>query len=320
MAYSGECEKGNAVFFSKCHQTQENGCLCIGRWRFLFSGMPCVLDLRHPFSCGNDFFGADFIGGNCICRCGNCIGRYGGKSGCSARGQRFDNIEGKRDGNYRQHSVLEYIEVYTSESGILLWKATDSEPRKETDFVFYSSFGIFHSIDHGEFGGTLTTPKETLYGNFSNIIEFNGKVYAIDSLNHMGIRHSRIIEFDNQLNHKTIFETDPEDRLSLVAITIEKDRILLLISGALSGNTGSFEDSKDYSVLLEITKNGLNRIAEFEFDLHYVNNLLLKNHTLIIGMNKLIAVIDTETKEINAYTPLTIEAEDELRRTNGNTN
>ena len=37
-------------------------------------------------------------------------------------------------------------------------------------------------------------------------------------------------------------------------------------------------------------------------------------------MNKLIAVIDTETKEINAYTPLTIEAEDELRRTNGNTN
>lgn len=224
------------------------------------------------------------------------------------------------NGNYRQHSVLEYIEVYTSESGILLWKATDSEPRKETDFVFYSSFGIFHSIDHGEFGGTLTTPKETLYGNFSNIIEFNGKVYAIDSLNHMGIRHSRIIEFDNQLNHKTIFETDPEDRLSLVAITIEKDRILLLISGALSGNTGSFEDSKDYSVLLEITKNGLNRIAEFEFDLHYVNNLLLKKHTLIIGMNKLIAVIDTETKEINAYTPLTIEAEDELRRTNGNTN
>lgn len=223
------------------------------------------------------------------------------------------------NGNYRQHSVLEYIEVYTSESGILLWKATDSEPRKETDFVFYSSFGIFHSIDHGEFGGTLTTPKETLYGNFSNIIEFNGKVYATDSLNHMGIRHSRIIEFDNQLNHKTIFETDPEDRLSLVAITIEKDRILLLISGALSGNTGSFEDSKDYSVLLEITKNGLNRIAEFEFDLHYVNNLLLKNHTLIIGMNKLIAVIDTETKEINAYTPLTIEAEDELRRTNGNT-
>ena len=61
------------------------------------------------------------------------------------------------------------------------------------------------------------------------------------------------------------------------------------------------------------------------FDIYYyIMSLLVlpvfARSALIIGMNKLIAVIDTETKEINAYTPLTIEAEDELRRPNGNTN
>ncbi|MGN1089374.1 MAG: hypothetical protein ACI4Q6_03135, partial [Huintestinicola sp.] len=58
-----------------------------------------------------------------------------------------------------------------------------------------------------------------------------------------------------------------------------------------------------------------NKVAEFDISFYYVNNILLKNKMLIIGMDKVVAFVDIESKEIRYFTPLSIEAENDIKAT-----
>ncbi len=87
---------------------------------------------------------------------------------------------------------LEYIEVIESESGELTWKAVEQLPVHKSEFDFNSSLGLFQSCNRGEFGGILITPKNNIRGNFSNLFEFNNKVYAIDSLKKLLSIYSKV--------------------------------------------------------------------------------------------------------------------------------
>lgn len=219
--------------------------------------------------------------------------------------------------SYENNKVIalfraEYIEVMKSESGELTWKAVEKLPVQESEFDFNSSLGLFHSSNRGEFGGTLITPKSTLRGDFTNLFEFNGKVYAIDSLNHMGIGHTCIYEFDKELNSITLFETECREMISLSSLQIEENRILILVSGAILGDKGTFDGSSPCSYLFEISKDGFKKIAVLDFDFHYAYNMLLIDKELIIGMDKVVAFANIETKEIRFFTPLTIEAENDI--------
>lgn len=237
----------------------------------------------------------------------------------------YYNLYGKSDNNVKIKSHIndqlislfrpEYIEIIQSESGELNWKAFDQLPDYESEFDFHSSLGLFQSINRGEFGGKLITPKTTMNGNFGNIFEFNDKVYAIDTLNHLGIGHTCIYEFDKEINAHTLFKTTFGEWLSLSSLSIEKNRILILISGVIVSEQGAFSDRKPYSCLYEISKNGFNKVAEFDNSFYYVNNILLLNKKLIIGMDKVVAFVDIETKEIRYFTPLTIEAENDIKTT-----
>ena len=209
----------------------------------------------------------------------------------------------------------ECIEVMHSESGELLWKAVGKLPEYENEFEFQSSLGLFHSKNDGEFGGTLITPKETLNGNFVRLFEFQGKVYAIDSLCHLGIGRTRIYEFDQDLNATLLYETQSRELLSLASVAIEDQRILILISGTDFGASGSFAGFQACSYLFEITKEGFRTAARFETEFAYVYNMLTNGDTLILGMDKVVAFADIHTKEICFYTPLRVEAEEDIRNT-----
>ncbi len=211
---------------------------------------------------------------------------------------------------------LEYIEVIESESGELTWKAVEQLPVHKSEFNFNSSLGLFQSCNRGEFGGILITPKHNIPGNFSNLFEFNNKVYAIDSLNHMGIGHTRIYEFDKELNANTLFETEQREMLALSSLKIEESRILILISGAVLGDKGTFDGSTPCSYLFEISRDGFKKIEVFDFSFHYAYNMLLIDKELIVGMDKVIAFCNIETKEIRFITPLTIEAENDIKKAN----
>lgn len=209
--------------------------------------------------------------------------------------------------------IQEYIEIKENENGDIVWKAIDETPHHEYKFDFQSSFGLFRSVNRGEFGGSLITPKETLHGNFCEIFEFNGKVYAIDSLNHMSSGHIRIFEFDNTGDYEIKFKTNFNESISLSALTTEKERIYILVSGVKRGESGNFQDRKSCSYLFTITKDGFCELAKFDYNFCYVYNMLLKQNKMILGMDKIVAVVDIETKEITAYSPITINAEEDIK-------
>lgn len=243
-------------------------------------------------------------------------------------GNYYNSLYEKNDKNVRAKSYFnnqvialfrqEYIEVVQSESGELTWKAVEQLPVHEQEFDFQSSLGLFRSNDCGEFGGILITPKTTMHGNFRNLFEFNDKVYAIDSLNHMSVGHTRIYEFDKDINANILFETGYLEWLSLSSLKIEESRILILISGVVFRDKGTFNNITPCSYLFEISKDGFKKISEFDINFHYAYNMLLIGKKLVIGMDKVVAFVDIETKEIRFFTPLTIEAENDIKKINDN--
>lgn len=210
--------------------------------------------------------------------------------------------------------IPEYIEIMENENGDIIWKAVDEIPHHEYPLDFQSSFGLFRSVNHGEFGGYLITPKGSLGGNFCEIFEFNGKVYAIDSLSHMCIRYTHIVEFDNTGNYEFKFRTNFNESLSLSALIIEKECIYILVNGFKHGGSGNFQDNTPCSYLFTITKDGFCKFAQFDYNFCYVHNMLLKQNKMILGMDKIIAVADIETKEITAYSPITVDAEEDIKK------
>lgn len=63
------------------------------------------------------------------------------------------------------------------------------------------------------------------------------------------------------------------------------------------------------SVLLEISENGDMLKTEFDCDFQLVFNMLVSDGKMFLGADKAVVVVDLQTKEINTYTPLSVEAE-----------
>lgn len=210
--------------------------------------------------------------------------------------------------------IQEYIEIKENENGDIMWNAVDKIPSREYEFDFQSSFGLFRSVNRGEFGGSLITPKVTLCGNFCKIFEFNGKVYAIDSLSHMSSRHIHIVEFDNAGNYEFKFKTNFHESFALSALTIEKECIYILVNGTKRSESEKFQDRKPCSYLFAITEEGFCELAKFDYNFICVYNMLLKQNKMILGMDKIVAVADIETKEITAYSPITVDAEEDIKK------
>lgn len=212
--------------------------------------------------------------------------------------------------------IQEYIEVKQMNDGNICWKAVDEVPHYKYDFDYNSSFGLFHSDNRGEFGGTLITPKsQMIRGNFFKLFELNGKVYAIDTLSHMAVSHTKIYEFNSNSEYKILYETNSDDMLSLTGLTIAENKAYLLISGAVLGENHTFTGSKVQSILFEINNTGLTQLAVFDHEFHYVYNMLIKDDNMILGMDKLVAVVNIKDKEIQAYSPLTTYAENDILKT-----
>ena len=66
------------------------------------------------------------------------------------------------------------------------------------------------------------------------------------------------------------------------------------------------------SVLLEISENGDVLKTEFDCDFQLVFNMLVSDGKILLGADKAVVVFDLQTKEINAYTPISVEAEENI--------
>lgn len=158
--------------------------------------------------------------------------------------------------------------------------------------------GTFVSRDYGEFGGALETPGVEINGNFCDIFEAGGKIYAVDSLSHLGLASTTIYSFDRDCKHHKIFS---DENLGFKARYVTDERAYILLSDHVGKNPKS--------VLLEISENGDMLKTEFDCDFQLVFNMLVSDGKMILGADKAVMTVDLQTKEIKAYTPISVEAE-----------
>ena len=144
----------------------------------------------------------------------------------------------------------------------------------------------------------LETPGGEISGNFCDVFEAGGKIYAVDSLSHLGLASTTIYSFDRGCKYHKIFS---DENLVFKARYVTDERAYILLSDRVGKNPKS--------VLLEISENGIDAKTEFDCGFYLVFNMIVKNGKMILGVDKAVVVVDLQTKEINAYTPLSVEAE-----------
>lgn len=174
----------------------------------------------------------------------------------------------------------------------------EDAPVDSDECVLKTSVGNFVSRDYGEFGGVLETPGGEISGNFCDVFEAGGKIYAVDSLSHLGLASTTIYSFDRGCKYHKIFS---DENLVFKARYVTDERAYILLSDRVGKNPKS--------VLLEISENGIDAKTEFDCGFYLVFNMIVKNGKMILGVDKAVVVFDLQTKEINAYTPLSVEAE-----------
>ncbi len=158
--------------------------------------------------------------------------------------------------------------------------------------------GTFVSRDYGEFGGALETPGGEIDGNFCDVFELGDRVYAVDSLSHLGLASTTVYSFDRGCKYHKIFS---DENLGFKARYVTDERAYILLSDRVGENPKS--------VLLEISENGDMLKTEFDCDFQLVFNMLVSDGKMFLGADKAVVVVDLQTKEINTYTPLSVEAE-----------
>lgn len=174
----------------------------------------------------------------------------------------------------------------------------EDAPIDSGECMLETSLGTFVSRDYGEFGGALETPGGEINGNFCDIFEAGGKIYAVDSLSHLGLASTTIYSFDCDCKYHKIFS---DENLSFKARYVTDERAYILLSDRVGENPKS--------VLLEISENGDMLKTKFDCDFPLVFNMLVSDGKMFLGADKAVVVVDLQTKEIKAYTPISVEAE-----------
>ena len=214
--------------------------------------------------------------------------------------------------------VPEPIEVAIGEDGDTVYRALKPGAwYKRYKENFETSLGAFISHNRGEFGGELITPKGRLIGNFVEVFECGGVTYAIDSCNHMGLGHINIYKFTDNIDAIELYRNEIRNSMiSYAGSYIVDDTAYVLASGRIRNS--SLDDNDEWherSYLFKLQNGKITEQTEFDCTFRYVNNILIKDGQLIIGLDKMVKVVDLRTKEMKMYTPIGIEAENDILKT-----
>lgn len=195
---------------------------------------------------------------------------------------------------------------------------TDLWPTERTK-TFETARGRFTSADSGEWGGILCTPTGCLSGNFVEVVEHAGTVYAMDSLVHWGSRHFRLIAFSDSLEPVELYPSHPtvdgqhQEAFSFQALFLGNDSLYVLASGAVKEKAPPKAEAwVSRSRLFQLRDGKIQASTTFDLSFSAVCNMIVHDHTLILGMDKVVAIVDLDTRGVETYTPISIEAERDL--------
>lgn len=181
---------------------------------------------------------------------------------------------------------------------------------------FDTKFGKFINNNQGEFGGELKTPSgKTIIGNFIYMFEWNNRVFAIDSLSHMICKDFNLIEFTSKDKFRNIYSSHDENDLSdskevgVDNLYITNDKVYFVESGV------DFSTKENIFRVLSLDKS--DKIEEvFSTKDFYTNatSILVHNGNIYLGGNKILIVVDIETKGYKLYTFLSNEDIEDMKK------
>lgn len=220
--------------------------------------------------------------------------------------------------------IPEPVEVALGDGNAVVCRSKGAgAPFGEKKETFETSAGLFTSRNHGRFGGRLITPKGRIYGNFVEVFECGGRICAVDSHEGDGETHLKIYKFSRGLKPVKIFESKGSENrilgeeISFKALYLRDDRAYLLASGTVMRKTKNRPaEALPRACLLEIRKGQIVAKTVFDRDFALVNNMVIRNGKMFLGMDKTVAVADLATGDVTDYTPLGVEAEFNILRTN----
>lgn len=218
-------------------------------------------------------------------------------------------------------SISEEIELMCNADKDILYRITDncgSGCTKE----FITQLGVFKNDNRGEFGGQLITPTgESVGGNFIDVVNHKDKVYAIDSLNHLGLAHFNLLEFKSSDEYQTIYHTKDfmdvdyniED-LEFGALYNNGQELYIVISGCIS-KVNNERSSVGCTKILKVTESVVEEIFVTNQTFNYIKSLVIIGDIAYVSMDKIVALISLSSGNVEYYTCISELAEKDLVQT-----
>ncbi len=204
--------------------------------------------------------------------------------------------------------------MYKQGEGILYRIANES--KREYGEEFTTQFGVFKNNNQGEFGGHLISSSGTrISGNFINVFDYKDMVYAIDSLNHMGIAHFNLLVFKSSDEYQTIYHTkdfmEDFENFKFSAMYIDGQEMYIIISGDIS-SYGKEKYCKDCTKILKVNESVVDEVAVVDESFSFINSLVIIGDYAYVSMDKLVAQIALSSGKVDYYTCLSEQAEENL--------
>lgn len=207
------------------------------------------------------------------------------------------------------------------QGGKILYRVSDKLERKMPIF-FNTSLGRFENHNNGEFASWIKLGGVEVIGNFEDVFDYGGYVYAVANQMHMGRGSFGLLRIDKTLGNEWLYENQQPgakewESFRYLGKTMDSECVKIFVSGhtecySPEGYTGPFHDK---SKVLRIGIDGSFSIAgDYDYAFGNANSIALMENKLYLGQNHMIAVVDLNTGTREYYTDKPQKVVEQLKK------
>lgn len=223
----------------------------------------------------------------------------------------------ERFGEIHSVGICEEIELCIDDKEVRFRECEIAHKDRSAKIMFDTQFGVFQNDNRGEFGGSMLSPAGIcVHGNFREVVNHKKRVYAIDSMNHLGLVHFRLLEFAGAKRYREIYSTinDLKDLfhrecLQYGALFDDEDALYFVISGFVVDKEDEYIG---HSKLLRVYNSKVEEIYSVNESFCWINSLVVILNKAYVSMDKMVVCIDLEAGSLEYLTNLSENAELDL--------
>ena len=227
-------------------------------------------------------------------------------------------------------AIREQIEVRQNASGDIEYRPCEMTMHHFPE-KYHTRFGTFISDNQGEFGGKLILPDgHAIGGNYEAAFDCGDKVYVIGSHAHMLIAGVCVMCFTAADQYTSVYSAgdwdwgDPDlpaysrekdadvENMCMAAYSVVDSTLYLLTDGDIVNKAK--REFRRCSRLIVIEDGKVKKELEFSEGLCLVKNMIVKDGTVYVAMDKLLMTIALDSGEYEKYTFLSEEDEENIRK------